>query len=78
MLASDEFANIAPYNPAFAETMTFVKDFWNVPVFGELLVVSQNELGEYIVGGEGTAEEAMNAIAEEHQRILEDADLISP
>ena len=76
VLASPEFAEIAPYNPAFAETMTFVKDFWNVPVFGELLVITQNELGDYIVGGQGTAEEAMNTIAEEQQQILQDAGLV--
>ena len=77
VLASEEFLNVAPYNPAFAETMTFVKDFWNVPVFGELLLVVQTELGEYIVGGQGTAEEAMNSIAEQHQQILEEAGLIT-
>ena len=73
VLNTEEFAEIAPYNAAFAETMTFVKDFWNVPVFGELLLVAQTELGEYIVGGQGTAEEAMNAIAEQHHQILLDA-----
>ena len=77
VLASEEFLNVAPYNAAFAETMTFVKDFWNVPVFGELLLVVQTELGEYIVGGQGTAEEAMNSIAEQHQQILEDAGMIT-
>ncbi len=76
VLASPEFAEIAPYNEAFAETMTFVKDFWNVPVFGELLLVSQTELGQYIVEGQGTAEEAMNSIAEQHHQILLDAGLI--
>lgn len=76
VLESEEFKQIAPYNEAFAETMTFVKDFWNVPVFGELLQVSQTELGEYIVSGEGTAEEAMNSIAEQHQEILQEAGLI--
>lgn len=76
VLESEEFKQIAPYNEAFAETMTFVKDFWNVPVFGELLQVSQTELGEYIVSGEGTAEEAMNSIAEQHHEILQEAGLI--
>lgn len=76
VLATDEFAEIAPYNAAFAETMTFVKDFWNVPVFGELLLVSQTELGQYIIEGQGTAEEAMNSIAEQHHEILLDAGLI--
>jgi multiple sugar transport system substrate-binding protein len=77
VLESDEFLEIAPYNAAFAETMTIVQDFWNVPVFGELLLVVQTELGTYIVGGEGTAEEAMNSIAEQHDQILRDADLIT-
>jgi multiple sugar transport system substrate-binding protein len=76
VLQTEEFLNATPYNPAFAETMTFVKDFWNVPVFGELLQVVQTELGQYVVEGEGTAEEAMNAIAEQHQEILMEAGMI--
>ena len=31
VLESDAFLNANPYNPAFAETMTFVKDFFNIP-----------------------------------------------
>jgi multiple sugar transport system substrate-binding protein len=73
VLESDAFLAAAPYNPAFAETMTIVKDFWNIPEFGELLLVSQQEIGAYIVGGEGTAEEAMNAVAEQHHAILVEA-----
>jgi len=72
VLASDEFAAVAPFNPAFAETMFIVKDFWNIPIFGELLLVTQTELGEYIVGGQGTAEDAMNQMAEQHDAILRD------
>lgn len=70
VLQSDTFRNAQPFNPAFAETMTMVKDFWNIPVYGELLEVSQRELHAFIVEGQGTAEEAMNNIAEEHNAIL--------
>jgi multiple sugar transport system substrate-binding protein len=77
VLQTEEFLEVAPFNPAFAETMTFVKDFWNVPVFGELLAVAQREFGTFIVEGQGTAEEAMNNIAEEHHQILLDAGLIT-
>lgn len=70
VLASDEFLEVAPYNAAFAETMEIVMDFWNIPVFGQLLEVTQRELSNYIVGGEGTAEEALNRMAEEHEAIL--------
>lgn len=73
VLESDVFRNAQPFNPAFAETMTFVKDFWNIPVYGELLEVSQRYLSAYIVEGQGTAEETMNAIAEEHHQILVEA-----
>ena len=72
VLQTDAFLNATPFNPAFATTMTFVKDFWNIPIYGELLEVAQRELSSFIVEGVGTAEEAMNTIAAEHQQILED------
>lgn len=77
VLQTQEFLDATPFNPAFAETMTFVKDFWNVPVYAELLEVSQRELGRFIIEGQGTAEEAMNNIAEAHDQILRDAGLIN-
>lgn len=70
VLASDAFLNATPFNPAFAETMNFVKDFWNIPVYGELMEITQRELSKFIVEGVGTAEEAMNTIATEHDAIL--------
>ena len=33
VLESDAFLNATPFNPAFAETMTIVQDFWNVPPY---------------------------------------------
>ena len=67
---SEEFLNATPYNRAFAETMTFVKDFWNIPIFGQLLEVSQREFSKFIIEGTGTAQEAMDNIATEHDKIL--------
>jgi multiple sugar transport system substrate-binding protein len=76
VLESDAFLNATPFNPAFAETMTFVKDFWNIPVYGELLEVTQREFHTYVVEGVGSAEEIMNTIADEHDRILRDGSYI--
>jgi multiple sugar transport system substrate-binding protein len=76
VLQTEEFATIAPFNAAFAETMTFVKDFWNIPEFGELLLVAQTELGRFIVEGQGTAQDTMDAIAEQHTAILQEAGYI--
>lgn len=77
VLASEEFLQVAPYNAAFAETMNMVMDYWNIPQFGQLLEVTQRELSDYVVGGEGTAEEAMNAMAEEHHSILVETGVLS-
>ena len=77
VLESDTFLNATPYNPAFAETMTFVMDFWNIPVYAQLLESTQRELHKYIVAGEGTAREAMDIIAAEHDQILRDEGYIT-
>ena len=77
VLNSPEFLEVAPYNAAFAETMTFVKDFWNIPEFGQLLEPTQRYLHAYIVGGEGTAQEALDNMAFEHDEILIEAGYIS-
>jgi multiple sugar transport system substrate-binding protein len=76
VLQTDEFLAATPFNPAFAETMTFVKDFWNIPEYAQLLEVTQRELSAYVVGGEGTAKEALDTIAEEHDAILREAGYI--
>jgi multiple sugar transport system substrate-binding protein len=72
-LSSPDFIKIAPYNASFAETMGFVKDFWNIPEYGSLLAVSQKYLSGFIVGNQGTAKEAMDNMAKEQDKILRDA-----
>jgi multiple sugar transport system substrate-binding protein len=78
VLASADFLEVAPYNAAFADTMQKVKDYWNIPVFGQLLEVTQRELTGYIVPEEvtGTAEEALTRMAEEHDAILRENGII--
>ncbi|MCA0454642.1 MAG: extracellular solute-binding protein [Chloroflexi bacterium] len=76
VLESDTFLNQTPYNAAFAQTMTFVKDFWNIPEFGQLLEPTQRYLHAFIVGGEGTAQEALDGMSEEHDAVLVDAGVI--
>jgi multiple sugar transport system substrate-binding protein len=72
VLQSQEFLEVAPFNAAFAETMQMVKDFWNIPIFAQLLEVSQRELSGFIVPEtvEGTAADAMKRMAEGHDKIL--------
>jgi multiple sugar transport system substrate-binding protein len=78
VLESEEFLNATPYNRAFAETMTFVKDFWNIPEFGQLLEPTQRYLSGYVVAGQyATAQEALDGLAEEQDAILVDAGYIT-
>jgi len=70
VLKTDAFMTATPYNPAFSETMTFVQDFWNIPTYATLLTSTQNHLSAFVVGGTGTAKEAMDAIAAEHTASL--------
>lgn len=65
VLESEEFQNATPYNKAFYETMFKVKDFWAVPEYAELLQQANQRLYPYIVGDEGTAEEALDALAKD-------------
>jgi multiple sugar transport system substrate-binding protein len=77
VLQSDTFMNATPYNPAFSETMTFVMDFWNIPTYAALLTPSQNYLSAFVVGGQGTAKEALDNIAAEQTASLK-ADGVIP
>ena len=70
VLQSESFLNDTPYNRAFYETMFMVKDFWAVPEYAELLEVCQRKWHEYVVGGQGTAKEAMDTIARDWEAIF--------
>lgn len=70
VLESEEFLTNTPYNAAFADSMTFVKDFWNNPQFGQLLEPVQRHLHAFVVGDEGTAKEALDNVALEQFEIL--------
>lgn len=72
VLKTPEFLKAQPYNPAFAETMTFVKDFWNIPIYAQLLQVTQTNFSKFIVEGQGTAKDTMDKIAVDQNKILVD------
>jgi multiple sugar transport system substrate-binding protein len=77
VLESEEFLNNTPYNRAFAESMTFVKDFWNIPAYGELLEIAQRYTNGYVVGGVGTAKENLDNMAVEQHEVLVEAGVLS-
>lgn len=76
VLESEEFLSNTPYNKAFAESMTFVKDFWNIPVYNDLLEPAQRYINGYVVGNVGTAKEALDGMAVEQHEVLVEAGVI--
>jgi multiple sugar transport system substrate-binding protein len=62
ILKSDAFRKATPYNEAFYQSMFMVKDFWAVPWYAELLTAANKRWHPYVVGGKGTAKEAMVAL----------------
>lgn len=76
VLESEAFLNQTPYNAAFAETMTFVKDFWNIPEFGSILAPTQAALQGYVVNGEGDPQAILDDLAAQTEDILAEAGYI--
>jgi multiple sugar transport system substrate-binding protein len=76
VLQSEAFLKATPYNQAFADTMQKVKDFWAVPVYSEMLQVSQANLHNFVVADQGTAQEALDDMAKKHEEILKKAGLL--
>jgi len=72
VLASDEFLKNTPYNQAFSDSMNMVKDFWNIPVFGEMLEPVDRILHPYIVEGTGDPKALLDQLAAEQHQILVD------
>ena len=72
ILKSDGFKAASPYNAAFAQSMDIVQDFWNVPVYNELIASTAQQLGEAL-DGKKSSKDALAALAAEHDKILSQA-----
>jgi multiple sugar transport system substrate-binding protein len=72
ILRSEEFQKASPYNAAFAQSMDILQDFWNVPVYNELIATTAREIGEAL-DGKKSSQQALSALATEHEKILSEA-----
>ena len=72
VLQSDTFKTATPFNEAFAASFPYLRDFWAVPEYAELLETCQTNWSEAISGIK-SAKDALNAIARKHEEIFEDA-----
>ena len=70
-LESDEFLNAWPFNPNMKESFEIFQDWWAVPQYDEMLRIFSEELGRYVIAGEGSAEEALQTITEAWEGIFD-------
>ena len=72
VLQSDIFLEATPFNKAFAASFPYLRDFWAIPEYAELLDVCQTNWNAAIVGLK-SPKEALDEIARKHEQIFEEA-----
>ncbi|MCC5973055.1 MAG: extracellular solute-binding protein [Rubellimicrobium sp.] len=72
VVEAEGFAESQPYAQTFLDSMAIVKDFWAEPSYAELLLSMQNRVHRYVVAGEGTAQEALDALVADWIEVFED------
>ena len=75
VLASEDYLQASPYNEAFAASLPKLQDFWNVPQYNGLLKHTQKYVGAAL-DGKMSARDALDKVAEEHEKIFREAGLL--
>lgn len=66
------FAKLKPFNAAYAASVSLLRDFYNIPQYEALLQSTQTNWHKAVTG-ELTPQQAMDAVAAEHEEILDEA-----
>ncbi len=66
------FAKSQPYAQTFLDSMAIVKDFWAEPAYATLLQDAQKRFHDYVVAGNGTAQEALDGLVSDWTEVFED------
>ncbi|MDE0303342.1 MAG: extracellular solute-binding protein [Albidovulum sp.] len=72
VLGDPGFAETAPFAADFLKAMSGVQDFWQEPIYAELLLAMQQRVHDYVVAGKGTAQEALDKLIEDWTISFED------
>ena len=72
VFASPGFAATQPYAQTFLDSMAIVKDFWAEPSYASLLQATQKRFHDYVVAGQGTPKEALDALVADWTEVFED------
>jgi multiple sugar transport system substrate-binding protein len=67
-----EFPSSQPYAQTFLDSMAIVKDFWAEPSYATLLQDTQKRFHDYVIAGNGTAQEALDGLVGDWTEVFED------
>ncbi|MEL6571342.1 MAG: ABC transporter substrate-binding protein [Pseudomonadota bacterium] len=66
------FATSQPYAQTFLDSMAIVKDFWAEPAYADLLLPMQERIHNYVIAGEGSAQDALDGLVRDWVEVFED------
>lgn len=72
VLNSPEFLETQPYNQVFTDSVTQLKDFWNLPEYAKLLNVHSTQVNAAISGTQ-QPDAALDKLAKDEQKILDES-----
>ena len=72
VLEDPNFPNTAPFAGDFLKAMSGVQDFWQEPTYAELLLSMQKRVHDYVVAGQGSAQEALDKLRDDWIEVFED------
>ncbi|KSV72817.1 ABC transporter substrate-binding protein [Sinorhizobium sp. Sb3] len=65
-------ATSQPYAQTFLDSMAIVKDFWAEPSYASLLQATQKRFHDYVVAGQGSAQDALDGLTKDWTQIFDD------
>jgi multiple sugar transport system substrate-binding protein len=69
-LQSPEFLQAAPFNQVYADSVSRLRDMWNVPEYARLIDIENTNVNAALNGAKDP-EEALDDIATEQQEVLD-------
>ncbi|MEO1723945.1 MAG: extracellular solute-binding protein [Pseudomonadota bacterium] len=66
------FAASQPYAQTFLDSMAIVKDFWAEPAYASLLLPMQERIHNYVIAGQGSAQDALDGLVKDWTEVFED------
>jgi multiple sugar transport system substrate-binding protein len=72
VLEAPNFPQSAPFAQDFLNAMGEVVDFWAEPSYAQLLQAMQRRVHDYVVAGQGTAKQALDALIADWTKVFKD------